>query len=155
MDALYERICAAIDDGSEFTVVVVLPEVPEGGIASPATQSVLHFQRRTISRKAGSLLKRLQTRYGGEEHTSVNVERYITFFSLRTAQPHPVFSGIYSEQVYVHSKLMIVDDKTLIIGSANINDRTCRPSRSRARALSHKRGAAAMLRMQRERPKGR
>ena len=27
-----------------------------------------------------------------------------------------------SEIVYVHSKLMIVDDKMMIIGSANIND---------------------------------
>ncbi|KAF7727103.1 Phospholipase D1 [Apophysomyces ossiformis] len=29
-----------------------------------------------------------------------------------------------TEQVYVHSKLMIVDDKTVICGSANINDRS-------------------------------
>ena len=29
-----------------------------------------------------------------------------------------------SEIVYVHSKLMIVDDKKVILGSANINDRS-------------------------------
>lgn len=29
-----------------------------------------------------------------------------------------------SELVYVHSKLMIVDDDTVIMGSANINDRS-------------------------------
>ena len=29
-----------------------------------------------------------------------------------------------TELVYVHSKLMIVDDDTVIIGSANINDRS-------------------------------
>ena len=29
-----------------------------------------------------------------------------------------------SEIIYVHSKLMIVDDKRCIIGSANINDRS-------------------------------
>lgn len=29
-----------------------------------------------------------------------------------------------TEIVYVHSKLMIVDDKFVIIGSANINDRS-------------------------------
>ena len=95
VEALYERLCAAIDGGEDFTVVVVLPEVPEGGITSPATQSVLHFQRLTISRKPGSLLKRLEARFGGAE---VDLERYISFFSLRTAQPHPVFSGVYSEQ---------------------------------------------------------
>ena len=29
-----------------------------------------------------------------------------------------------TEIIYVHSKLMIVDDKRCIIGSANINDRS-------------------------------
>ncbi len=29
-----------------------------------------------------------------------------------------------TEIVYVHSKLMIVDDETVILGSANINDRS-------------------------------
>lgn len=32
-------------------------------------------------------------------------------------------------QVYVHSKIMIVDDCTTIIGSANINDRSLLGSR--------------------------
>ncbi|KAH3889268.1 hypothetical protein DPMN_013321 [Dreissena polymorpha] len=32
--------------------------------------------------------------------------------------------GYSSQLVYVHSKLMIVDDDTVIIGSANINDRS-------------------------------
>jgi phosphatidylserine/phosphatidylglycerophosphate/cardiolipin synthase-like enzyme len=31
---------------------------------------------------------------------------------------------VVTEQIYVHSKLMIVDDRTCIIGSANINDRS-------------------------------
>ncbi len=29
-----------------------------------------------------------------------------------------------TEQVYIHAKLMIVDDRVAIIGSANINDRS-------------------------------
>ena len=31
-----------------------------------------------------------------------------------------------SEIVYVHSKLLIVDDKYVILGSANLNDRSMR-----------------------------
>jgi phospholipase D1/2 len=27
-------------------------------------------------------------------------------------------------QVYVHSKLLIVDDRTVLVGSANVNDRS-------------------------------
>lgn len=29
-----------------------------------------------------------------------------------------------TEQIYVHAKMMIVDDRVCIIGSANINDRS-------------------------------
>lgn len=36
----------------------------------------------------------------------------------------PLGQYLVTEQVYVHSKLMIVDDKVAIIGSANINDRS-------------------------------
>lgn len=33
-----------------------------------------------------------------------------------------VLSGnIVTEQIYVHTKLMIIDDRTVIVGSANIN----------------------------------
>lgn len=34
-----------------------------------------------------------------------------------------------TEQVYIHSKVMIVDDDSMIIGSANINDRSMLGSR--------------------------
>lgn len=34
-----------------------------------------------------------------------------------------------TEQVYIHSKLMIVDDDVVLLGSANINDRSLLGSR--------------------------
>lgn len=34
-----------------------------------------------------------------------------------------------TELVYIHSKLLIVDDKTVLIGSANVNDRSMMGSR--------------------------
>lgn len=47
---------------------------------------------------------------------------YITFYGLRN---HACLnSEPLTELIYVHSKLMIVDDKTVICGSANINDRS-------------------------------
>lgn len=47
---------------------------------------------------------------------------YISFYGLRT---HSVLNGEpITELIYVHSKLMIVDDKIVICGSANINDRS-------------------------------
>lgn len=50
------------------------------------------------------------------------VARYFSVYGLRT---HGSLNGnLVTEVVYVHSKLMIVDDRVAIIGSANINDRS-------------------------------
>jgi phosphatidylserine/phosphatidylglycerophosphate/cardiolipin synthase-like enzyme len=48
--------------------------------------------------------------------------QYITFCSLRTYDE--LNNKLVSEQIYIHCKLLIVDDKWTIIGSANINDRS-------------------------------
>ena len=37
--------------------------------------------------------------------------------------------SVATEQVYIHSKMMIVDDDVLLVGSANINDRSMLGSR--------------------------
>eukprot|EP01117_Protostelium_nocturnum_P008284 TRINITY_DN2958_c0_g2_i2.p1 TRINITY_DN2958_c0_g2~~TRINITY_DN2958_c0_g2_i2.p1 ORF type:complete len:1421 (-),score=501.03 TRINITY_DN2958_c0_g2_i2:57-4319(-) len=36
---------------------------------------------------------------------------------------------VWTEQIYIHAKMMIVDDRIALIGSANINDRSMRGSR--------------------------
>ncbi|KPP63327.1 hypothetical protein Z043_118426, partial [Scleropages formosus] len=47
---------------------------------------------------------------------------YISFAGLRT---HTELEGrLVTELIYVHSKMLIADDNTVIIGSANINDRS-------------------------------
>uniref|UniRef100_A0A671QBH1 Phospholipase n=1 Tax=Sinocyclocheilus anshuiensis TaxID=1608454 RepID=A0A671QBH1_9TELE len=47
---------------------------------------------------------------------------YISFGGLRT---HAELEGrLVTELIYVHSKMLIADDNTVIIGSANINDRS-------------------------------
>lgn len=47
---------------------------------------------------------------------------YISFHSLRR---HDMLNGTpVTELIYVHSKLLISDDKVVICGSANINDRS-------------------------------
>ena len=52
-----------------------------------------------------------------------NIDDYLKVYSLRQ---HGLTSlGIpITEQLYIHSKLMIVDDQKVILGSANINDRS-------------------------------
>ena len=52
---------------------------------------------------------------------------YISVYGLRT---HGILNGEFvTEIVYVHSKVMIVDDQITIMGSANINDRSMLGSR--------------------------
>ena len=47
------------------------------------------------------------------------MESFISFFNLRN---YGLLNGRYTtQQIYVHSKLTIVDDRVAIIGSANIS----------------------------------
>lgn len=51
-----------------------------------------------------------------------NPKDYIKFYGLRT---HAILNNKpVTEIIYVHSKVMIVDDRVVIMGSANINDRS-------------------------------
>lgn len=52
---------------------------------------------------------------------------YLTLLNLRTWES--LDGRARTEQVYVHSKLLIADDRLAIIGSANINDRSLRGDR--------------------------
>lgn len=52
----------------------------------------------------------------------VDPSEYIKFVGLRTHEQ--MSTGWQTEMVYIHSKLMIVDDRVTIIGSANFNDRS-------------------------------
>ena len=91
-----------------------------------AIKAVLHFQYSSICRdqKQGngqenySMYRRLKE--GGVSKP----EDFISFCSLRTNSMDPKGEKLVTEIVYVHSKLMIVDDRATIIGSANINDRS-------------------------------
>uniref|UniRef100_A0A8C1ZFF2 Phospholipase n=1 Tax=Cyprinus carpio TaxID=7962 RepID=A0A8C1ZFF2_CYPCA len=106
-DALTERILRAYREKKKFRVYVVMPLLPgfEGDISSgggQAIKAIMHFNYRVKMQPERQL--------------------YISFCSLRT---HADLDGrLVTELIYVHSKLMIVDDCTVIIGSANINDRS-------------------------------
>ncbi|XP_052422344.1 phospholipase D1-like isoform X1 [Carassius gibelio] len=120
-DALTERILRAYREKKKFRVYVVMPLLPgfEGDISSgggQAIKAIMHFNYRTMCRGERSIIERLKC---------VMADcwiKYISFCGLRT---HADLDGrLVTELIYVHSKLMIVDDCTVIIGSANINDRS-------------------------------
>lgn len=87
-----------------------------GGPTGTAIHAVTHWNYASICRGKYAILNRLKE-YGIEDPSI-----YINFYGLRThSQLH---NEPITELVYVHSKLMIVDDKVVICGSANINDRS-------------------------------
>eukprot|EP00656_Telonema_subtile_P024579 TRINITY_DN2677_c0_g1_i10.p1 TRINITY_DN2677_c0_g1~~TRINITY_DN2677_c0_g1_i10.p1 ORF type:complete len:529 (-),score=62.16 TRINITY_DN2677_c0_g1_i10:61-1647(-) len=127
------------DDGT-FRVVIVIPNFPEGAVTDIAVQAVLHYTLMTLvgvpvpeqeliyrkdsedRRVVGSLITRVQAACGkhlGDE------SRWIEYITVNCLRNHAVINGIpLMNQIYVHSKLMIVDDRTCICGSANINERS-------------------------------
>lgn len=121
LQALADRIELAVQRNEVFRVYVVMPLLPafEGNIRSQELtnlHAVMHWQFATICRGRHSLFAALKD-------VTDEPERYVSFFGLRKYGIMP--NGCVStEQIYIHSKLLIVDDQHVIIGSANINDRS-------------------------------
>ncbi|TYZ68928.1 hypothetical protein PybrP1_009108 [[Pythium] brassicae (nom. inval.)] len=121
LQALVDRIERAVSAREVFRVYVVMPLLPafEGNIRSEELtnlHAVMHWQFATISRGKHSLFAALQ-------NVTPHPENYVAFFGLRKYGILP--NGCVStEQIYIHSKLLIADDMYAILGSANINDRS-------------------------------
>ena len=119
------RIEKAYEQKERFKVFIFVPLLP-GFSGTPGESSTMngvlkHSSQSIYNNKGMSLLELLYKKMGDE------VEKYISFFSLRN---HGTIGGIpVTEQVYIHSKLMIVDDEKVILGSANINDRSMKGNR--------------------------
>uniref|UniRef100_A0A3B4FC40 Phospholipase n=1 Tax=Pundamilia nyererei TaxID=303518 RepID=A0A3B4FC40_9CICH len=120
-DAIIERIIRADKERKKYRVYVVTPLLPgfEGDITTGggnAIQAVMHFNYRTMIRGEYSIISQLKKEMGDQWMN------YISFAGLRT---HAELAGrLVTELIYVHSKMLIADDNTVIIGSANINDRS-------------------------------
>lgn len=111
----------------------MMPLLPafEGNVSDPAASVLrvqLYWEYQTISRGINSLYNQLLN-----DPYITDPTEYIGFFGLRN---HAQLLGTpVTEIVYIHSKCMIVDDMTVIMGSANINDRSQRGDRDSEIAL--------------------
>ncbi|KDN38041.1 phospholipase D [Tilletiaria anomala UBC 951] len=125
-DALVHRIIRAHREGTHWRAVIVIPLIP--GFPMPidhpdasSVRLIVECQYRAICRGEHSIFGRLR-------REGISPEDYISFFSLRTWGT--LRGGLLTtEQVYIHGKIMIVDDRLAIIGSANINERSQRGDR--------------------------
>lgn len=126
-DALVERVIRAARNGETWRAVIVIPLIPgfqntvdsEGGTS---VRLIMQCQYRSICRGETSIFGRLRAE-------GIEPEDYIQFFSLRTWGRIGPQKQLVTEQLYIHAKCMIVDDRAAIIGSANINERSMLGSR--------------------------
>jgi len=115
--AIEKRISVAITNNETFKFVVVMPHL---AFENNAVQSaILGFQQESIRKLFSNLSNSFP-------HVA-DWNEYLSFYNLRTTTP----CGTMMEEIYVHDKLMIVDDRTVLIGSANINDRSLLGHRDR------------------------
>ncbi|KAF2313845.1 hypothetical protein GH714_018258 [Hevea brasiliensis] len=128
LESLYRRIMRAYNEKKCFRVIVVIPLIPgfQGGLddsGAASLRAIMHWQYRTICRGQNSILHNLYDVLGPKTHD------YISFYGLRAYGR--LFDGgpVATSQVYVHSKIMMIDDCATLIGSANINDRSLLGSR--------------------------
>ncbi|WVZ19005.1 hypothetical protein V8G54_006327 [Vigna mungo] len=130
------KIVSKIEAGERFSVYVVIPMWPEGIPESDSVQAILDWQRRTMEMMYADIAQAIQ-RTGIEAHP----RDYLTFFCLgsREGQKYSEYTPTEAPEpdtdysraqksrrfmIYVHAKMMIVDDEYIIIGSANINQRS-------------------------------
>jgi len=120
---LAQRIMDAYEKQQAFHVMIILPlkpEFPEEWNASfpgDGLRAVSYWNYATLFRGENSLFGRL-----GDRIPQEILPRYISVYGLRKYDV--LNEKLVTEIIYVHSKLMIVDDTLTIIGSANINDRS-------------------------------
>lgn len=118
--AICERIVRAHSKNEKFRAYVVLPLLPSFD-SFITIQAVQYYNLRSIINGEYSIYKELQ-RNGIEDPAE-----YITFHGMRNWSV--LMGKLVHGIIYVHSKLLIVDDKYVICGSANINDRSMLGSR--------------------------
>ncbi|GMR36690.1 hypothetical protein PMAYCL1PPCAC_06885, partial [Pristionchus mayeri] len=119
-NVICQRVLRAHREKTNYRVYIIIPLMPgfEGDVGAPggsSLQAVLHWTYVSLSRGPNSLFEKLK-------QSIEDPSQYISVCSLRT---HDVLcKRLVSELIYVHCKLLIVDDEHTIIGSANINDRS-------------------------------
>lgn len=121
-DALVERVVRAAKNDEAWRAMIVIPLMPgfqntvdsEGGTS---VRLIMQYQYRSICRGESSIFGRLRAQ-------NIEPEDYIQFYSLRAWGKIGPHQRLVTEQLYVHAKCMIVDDRVAIIGSANINERS-------------------------------
>ncbi|CAI0414140.1 unnamed protein product, partial [Linum tenue] len=136
------KIASKIRANERFAAYILVPMWPEGVPTSTPTQRILFWQQKTMQMMYETIYKAL-VEVGLD--TKYEPQDYLNFFCLgnreaadgeaasntQIAPPSKSNGAAKSRRfmIYIHSKGMIVDDEYVIIGSANINQRSLEGTR--------------------------
>jgi len=140
-EAIAQKIVSRINADKPFHAYLVIPMFPEGDPVSAVAIRQRFFEFNTMRFMA-------QTVAAAARAKGKDWRQFLSFYFLgkwTTLNPStPTLTGLRRArvaanrryQVYVHSKLMIVDDQYVILGSANLNERSLAGDRDSELCLS-------------------
>ncbi|TKY75286.1 Phospholipase D delta [Spatholobus suberectus] len=137
------KIVSKIRSKERFTVYIVIPMWPEGAPSSVSVQEILFWQGQTMQMMYEIIARELNSMHLDDSHPQDylnfyclgNREKLTTEVSSSSNSPSDNGETVSASQkfrrfmIYVHAKGMIVDDEYVILGSANINQRSLAGSR--------------------------
>ncbi|XP_039024607.1 phospholipase D delta-like [Hibiscus syriacus] len=138
------KIASKIRAKERFAVYIVIPMWPEGVPTSTSVQEILFWQGQTFKMMYEIIGKELKSMRMEDSHP----RDYLNFYCLGNREEVPsdfnwstscllsptgdtISTSLRFQRfmIYVHAKGMIVDDEYVILGSANINQRSMAGSR--------------------------
>ncbi|KAG5245469.1 phospholipase delta [Salix suchowensis] len=126
------KIASKIRAKERFAVYIVIPMWPEGDPKTNTVQEILFWQSQTMQ----AMYEKIALELKSMDLVDSRPQDYLNFYCIgnREEIPQELSSadcGMVSESfksqrfmIYVHAKGMIVDDEYVILGSANINQRS-------------------------------
>ena len=170
-----QRVVESISQKKLFKVYIVIPMFPEGDPSSLSVQEILYWQYRTMETMYRRIAQAIKTFVSfddvNQEQTGRHPTDYLSFYCLGKREGHDECpseslekpkSGTQAESVraslrhpiYLHSKMSIFDDEYVLIGSANINQRSLDGSRDSEIAIGGYQPDISQPRFYNDRKKG-
>jgi len=137
-ETIVKKISDKISRGEDFHAYLIIPMFPEGSPQDGALEVVRHFEWATMRYVVYSIkdaIRKNSAALSKVGKSKAKWQDYISFYFLaRWENTKSLTVGSWNRpdkvrnnqryMIYVHSKLMIADDFYVILGSANLNERS-------------------------------